>query len=215
MYSAIEKYDKKDSEEELLGNETIKKESKTFSNIKYNQTLVDNYSCTWAAAIGVISDVTKFALPLSFRKKVWNNQLETGAKEWFGDTINNWMKQAVKLFNKEFPELPYTLAYYRIDNIKNVVKLLRTLKVSSIQTWYTGALFDDAQEDGIINNPDNRDGAGHCIRIVKAWYDWKILKIKYCDNYEGRNKYNVIEVADFLANKDFFTGWYYIRKKFK
>tara|TARA_R110002051_G_C8621007_1_gene483342 strand:+ start:610 stop:744 length:135 start_codon:yes stop_codon:yes gene_type:complete len=44
------------------------------------------------------------------------------------------MKQAVKLFNKEFPELPYTLAYYRIDNIKNVVKLLRTLKVSSIQT---------------------------------------------------------------------------------
>tara|TARA_R110002051_G_C8621007_1_gene483341 strand:+ start:340 stop:480 length:141 start_codon:yes stop_codon:yes gene_type:complete len=46
MYSAIEKYDKKDSEEELLGNETIKKESKTFSNIKYNQTLVDNYSCT-------------------------------------------------------------------------------------------------------------------------------------------------------------------------
>ena len=204
-YAAIEKYDNRDWEEELLWNET--------KNIIYNQKLVDPYSCTWAGAEWTISDVTGYALPLSFRKKVWENQLKTGAKEWFGDTIQNWVKQAVNLFNEEFPELPYKLTYYRISNIKNQIKLLRTLKISSIVTWYSWNLRGDAEDNGVIDNIDNVDGSGHCIRIVKAWYEWKILKIKYCDNYEGVNKYNVIEVSNFLSNKDFFTWGYYIKKE--
>lgn len=215
MYSAIEKYDRRDFEEEIVWNNSKKKESKTFSNIKYNQKLVDDYSCTWAAAIGVISDVTGYALPLSFREQVWENQLNTWAKEGFGDTIQNGMKQAVKLFNEEFKELPYSLKYYRISNIKDIIKLLRVLKISSIQTWYTWNLRADAEDNWIIDNTNNPNGSGHCIRIVKAWYDGQTLKVKYCDNYEGINKYNVIQIDDFLANSNFFSGGYYIKKVYK
>lgn len=214
--SCIEHYDDRDYIEEAGALEApITSVVKTFSNVIQNQKLVDNYSCTWAAACGVIADVTGFAMSLSFREKVWDNQLKTGATEGYWDAISNWMKQAVKLFNKEFPELPYKLEYYRISDIRNPITLLRVLAISSIQTGYTGKLKADAQDNGIIDEVDNVDWGGHCIRIVKAWYEGLTLKIKYCDNYEGVNKYNVIEVADFLKNEDFFRGGYYVKKKFK
>jgi len=150
-------------------------------------------------------------LPLSFRKRVRERQLETWATAK-GDYLQNWMKQAVKLFNEESPELPYILKYYRISDLKNVRQLMSILNHSSIHTGYTGALYEDAQDNGVIDNPDNKDGYGHSIRIVKAWYEgWK-LSIKYCDNYEGVNDYSIIEVPDFTNNKDFFKWWYYIKK---
>ncbi len=211
MYSAIEQYDDRDFTEEIVWKE-MTYTAKTFSNIKYNQKLVDKYSCTWQAACGVISDVTGYALPLSFRKEVWNKQLESGAVEWKWDYISNWMKQAVKLFNEENPELPYTLKYYRITNIKNSKQLLAILNHSSIQTGYTGALKADAQDNWIIDNNDNVDWFGHAIRIVKATLEDNKLEIKYCDNYEGVNEYMIITIPDFKNNKDFFKWGYYIKK---
>ncbi len=209
MKSCIEKYDDRDYTEEAGALEApITSVVKTFSNIKQNQKLVDRYSCTWAAACGVIADVTGFAMSLSFRKQVWKNQLKTGAKKWFGDTLINWMKQAVKLFNKEFPELPYTLEYKRVVNTKNPIMLMRVLNISSIHTGFKGDLFGDSQDNGVIDNVDNPNGSWHAIRIVKAWFEGETLKVKYCDNYEGVNPFNVIEVADFVGNKDFFKGEY-------
>ena len=218
MNSAIEKYDDRDYMEMIVWNNDKftweENAAKTFSNIKYNQKLVDRYSCTWQAACGVISDVTWFALPLSFRKKVWENQLKTWAREKFGDSIINWVKQAVKLFNIENPELPYTLEYYRIRGIKKI-SMLHILNGSSILTWYKGSLLRDAQDNWIIDNIDNPDGWGHSIRIVKGWIEGNDIKMKYCDNYEGVHKYNIIRVNEFNKNKDFFTGGYYIKKRMK
>jgi hypothetical protein len=57
------------------------------------------------------------------------------------------MKQAVKLFNEENPELPFTLKYYRISDLKDSKQLLAILNHSSIQTGYTGALKEDAQDN--------------------------------------------------------------------
>lgn len=209
--------DIRDHIEEFIWNseEDFKLEVKFFSNIKYNQKLVDRYSCTSAAAIWVISDVTWFALPKSFREQVWENQLKTWAKKGFWDTIQNWMKQSVKLFNKEFPELPYFLEYKRLDDVRDVKKIFDVLKVSSISTWYRWSLRKDAEDNWVIDNPDNKDWAGHCIRIVKAWLEWTELCIKYVDNYEWENKYNVITVPDFKNNKDFYKGGYYLRKVYK
>lgn len=211
MNSAIEKYDSRDYIEEIAGKE-MTYTAKTFSNIKYNQLLVDKYSCTGQAACGVISDVTGYALPLSFRQKVWERQIETWAVEWRGDYLQNWMKQAVKLFNEENPELPYTLKYYRISDLKNSKQLLAILNHSSIQTGYTGALKADAQDNWIIDNNDNKDWYGHSIRFVKATLENNKLEIKYCDNYEGVNEYMIITVPDFKNNKDFFKWGYYIKK---
>ena len=210
MYSAIEKYDDRDFTEEIAGKE-LTLTAKTFSNIKYNQKLVDNYSCTGQAACWVISDVTNYALPLSFRKKVWERQLETWATSK-GDYLQNWMKQAVKLFNEENPELPYTLKYYRIDVLKNVKDLMSVLGHSSIQTGYGGSLKEDAQDNWIIDNNDHKDWYGHAIRIIKAWYEDETLSIKYCDNYEGVNKYTVITIPDFTNSTKWFTWGYYIKK---
>ena len=209
-YSSIEQYYDSDYTEEIAWKE-IAVSAKTFSNIKYNQKLVSNYSCTGQAACWVISDVTGYALPLSFRKDVWERQLETWAVEWKGDYLQNWMKQAVKLFNEENPELPFTLKYYRINDLKNYKQLLAILNHSSIQTGYTGALKEDAQDNWIIDNNDNVKWFGHAVRLIK-WTKESDLEIKYCDNYEGVNKYTVITIPDFLNNKDFFSGWYYIRK---
>ena len=210
MNSAIEKYYDTDYTEEIAGKE-MTYTAKTFSNIKYNQKLVDKYSCTGQAACWVISDVTGYALPLSFRQKVWERQIETWAVEWKGDYLQNWMKQAVKLFNEENPELPYMLKYYRINDLKNSKQLLAILSHSSIQTGYTGALKEDAQDNWIIDNNDNVKWFGHAVRLIK-WTKESDLEVKYCDNYEGVNKYTVITIPDFLNNKDFFSGWYYIRK---
>lgn len=213
MYSAIEKYDDRDYIEEFTWSSEWELFWKNFSNYKYNQKFVDPYSCTGQAADGCISDVINWPLPLSFRKDTWARQLKTWAIEWFWDTIQNWVKQSVKQFNEEYPELPFRLEYYRIKNIKNIHQLAYILNnFSSVITWYKGSLYSDAQDNGIIDNIDNPDGNGHCIRIVKIWEENKIPMIKYCDNYEGVNIYNIITVKDFLNNKDFFTGWYYIKK---
>lgn len=188
--------------------------AKCFSNIKYNQKLVDNYSCTGQAACWVISDVTGFMLPLSFRKKVWEKQLETGAIEWKWDYTQNGMKQAVKLFNEEFTEYPYKLEYYRNTNIKNKMVLdyiLSDVK-SSLLCSYGWSLYNDAQDNWVVNNTDNKDWFGHAVRIVKSYMeDWK-WKVVYCDNYEWVNKYTTIIVDDFKNNKDFRPAFYYIKK---
>tara|TARA_R110000850_G_scaffold140046_1_gene261338 strand:+ start:459 stop:602 length:144 start_codon:yes stop_codon:yes gene_type:complete len=47
------------------------------------------------------------------------------------------MVQAIKLFNEEFPELPYTFKIVRIRDLKNVEVLKAVLKESSIHTGYT------------------------------------------------------------------------------
>ncbi len=210
-YSAIEKYDSRDFIEEMAWKEWGKV-AKTFSNIKYNQKLVDSYSCTGQAACGAISDVTGYALPLSFRKKVWERQLETGAIPWRGDYLQNWVKQAVKLFNEENPELPYKLAYYRVEKVRNIDIMMNVLNESSVVTWYTASFKVDSQDNWIIDNIDNPDGGGHAIRIVKGTRKWKSLTVKYCDNYEGILKYNIIEIPSFEKNQDFFWGGYYIKK---
>lgn len=219
MYSAIEKYDKRDYIEEFWGIDTSQYEWEenavaTFSNIKYNQNLVDDYSCTWQAGCWVISDVTKYAVSLTNRQSVWNKQLLTWAKEWYWDSILNWVKQAVKDFNKDNPELPFTLEYFRIENIKSDA-LFEVLKQSSIITGYRGRLRSDAEDNWIIDNPDHDWENGHSIRLIKAWLEnWK-KKIKYCENYEWVYVYNIITVPDFDNNKDFFKWWYYIKKVFK
>ena len=202
---------------------------KCFSNIKYNQKLVNNYSCTGQAACWVISDATGLRqdvldptahnwtfLPLSFRKKVWERQLETGATEGFGDSLKNWMVQAIKLFNEEFPELPYTFKIVRIRDLKNVDVLKAVLKESSIHTGYTWKLLGDAQDNWVIDEPNNVDWGGHSIRIVKIFTEKdNSVTIKYCDNYEGAHKFNIITVPNFEDNKDFFSGGYYITKVLK
>jgi len=182
MYSAIEKYDVRDYKKEVAWNGSSymweKNAAKCFSNLKYNQKLVDRYSCTGQAACWVISDVTWFGLPLIFRKKVWENQLETWAKEGFWDNLQNGMKQAVKLFNEEYPELDYELEYNRIDDIRGD-EMLDVLELSSILTGYKGKLYWDAQDNWVIDNADNPDGWGHAIRFVKGWkvaWEWKTAK---------------------------------------
>ena len=216
MYSAIEKYDDRDYQEEFAWSTDWEIYWKCFSNIKYNQKLVDDFSCTWQASDWTISDVINWPLPLSFRKDTWARQLKTWAKEWFWDGVWNWVKQAVKQFNEENPELPYFLEYFRISNIKNAHQVAYILnKYSSIVTWYKWALYSDAQDNGIIDNIDNPDGNGHCIRIVKIWEESNVVKIKYCDNYEWVNKFNIITVDDFLNNKDFFSWGYYLKKIMK
>lgn len=199
---------------------------KCFSNKIYNQDFVDRYSCTSSAAIWCISDVTGLQeevddptainwtmLTLSFRKKAWQRQLETGAIPGRWDYVQNWVKQAVKLFNEEFPELDYYLAYYRIDDLKDFSKVISILNNgSSIVTGYTSSMYADAQDNGRIDNNDNKDGWGHCIRWVKAWVKKGVKYIKYCDNYQGKNPLNVIEVPNIEDNKDFFKWGYYIKK---
>ena len=214
--SAIEKYDNRDYKEELIWDiwnkyQWEKNAIWCFSNIKYNQLYVDRYSCTWQAACWVISDVTNFALPLSFRRTVWQNQLNTWAKEWMWDYVQNWMKQAVKLFNEEFKELPFKLEYFRIEDIRKD-EIFNVLKNSSILTWYRGSLFSDSQDNWVIDNTDNSWNWWHAIRIVKAWKEWDNIYVKYVDNYEWKNKYNVIKVLELNNNKDFFKWWYYIKK---
>lgn len=204
--------DKKDYQEEITWIES--NEAKCFSNIKYNQKLVDNYSCTGQAACWVISDVTGFMLPLSFRKKVWEKQLETWAVEGKWDYTQNGMKQAVKLFNEDFPEYPYKLEYYRNTNIKNkmVVDYILSNVWSSLLCSYGWSLYKDAQDNWVINNTDNKDWFGHAVRIVKSYVEKWVWKIKYCDNYEWVNEFTVIEVEDFLKNKDFRSAFYYIKQ---
>lgn len=219
VFSAIEKYDKRDYIEELSGEDVsfyLGEQNAVwcFSNIKYNQKLVDKYSCTWQAACGVISDVTWFALPLDFRKDVWAAQLLTTAKPWVWDYLQNWIKQAVKLFNEQFPELPYKLEYYRVDDVRSD-KILKILSTSSILTWYKWSLYSDAQDNWIIDNNDNKNWSWHAIRIVKAWKEWFNICVKYVDNYEWLNKFNVIEVPDLTNNKDFFKWGYYLKKVMK
>jgi len=223
MYSAIEKYDDRDYVEKVWKTES--KTAKCFSNIIYNQKLVDNYSCTGQAASWVISDATglkqavidKIAmngtiLPLSFRREVWENQLKTWAVEGFGDSVLNWIKQAVKLFNSNTPELNYYLEYFRIANIKDFNMLVNALSHSSVITGFKGSLYKDSQDNGIIDVDDNAGNNGHCIRIVKVWLnDEDETMIKYCDNYAGVNKMNVITV-NLTKNKDFFSGGYYLKK---
>lgn len=222
--SAIEWYDKRDYKEEIAWSDKL--EGKCFSNIIYNQKFVDPYSCTGQASCWAISDITwlkqevidKAAanwtiLPLSFRKRVWENQLKTWAVEWVGDTVLNWVKQAVKLFNEENPELSYKLAYYRISNIQDVNKLIEILEGwSSVITWYDGYLRGDAEDNWVIDNSSNKKGLWHCIRIVKAWKKDDIWNIKYCDNYSWVFRYNIITVNDFINNKNFFKGGYYLKK---
>lgn len=214
MYSAIEKYDDRDFIEEFAWSNEVN--WKCFSNIKYNQKLINNYSCTGQASAWCISDIINWPLPLSFRKSIWERQLKTWAIKGYWDTVLNWVKQAVKQFNEDNPELPYSLAYYRIRNIKNTTHLAYILnEYSSVITWFKGKLYEDSQDNWVIDNTDNPDGTGHCIRIVKVWEENKTALIKYCDNYEWVNKYNVITVKDFLNNKDFFSGWYYLKKVMK
>lgn len=200
-------YEDRDWQEELSGSSSLY--WKAFNGIIYNQKLVDRYSCTGQAACGVISDVTGAPLPLSFRKQVWENQIKTGAVNWRWDYAKNGIKQAVKLFNEEFPELPYKLGYYRIDNIRDYNKVAQILNWgSSILTGYKWSLYSDAQDNGVIDNNDNPNWGGHIIRIVKIDGD----EIKYVDNYEWVNKYNVITVKDLKNNRDFFRWGYYIKK---
>lgn len=212
MYSCIEQYDDRDYVEEFAWSNEWELYWKCFSNYKYNQKLVDPFSCTGQASNWAISDAINSVLPLSFRKETWERQKQTWAVEWFWDTVLNWVKQAVKQFNEENPELPFTLEFYRIKDIKNVYHLAFILNNhSSVVTWYKWNLRPDAEDNWVIDNIDNSGDNWHCIRIVKVW-DKQSPKIKYCDNYEWVVKYNVIEVKDFLNNKDFFTGWYYIKK---
>lgn len=213
--SAIEKYDHRDFQDnEFLAWKLWDKDVyKCFSNIKYNQKEVDNYSCTGQASCGVISDVTNIILPLSFREKVWKKQLETGAVPWVWDYFQNWMKQAVKLFNEEYwKHLDYELEYIKFKiTTHNIMKVLDSW--SSFFFWIKAQWFNDSQDNWIIDNPDNKDWWGHAIRWVK--YTKSIDELKYCDNYEWVNEYNIVTIPNFSKNKDLFEYGYYIRKNKK
>lgn len=210
-YSAIEKYDERD----YLAWDELKEKNKKTNRVKkihqYNQKLVDDYSCTTHAATWVISDFTGHKFSLSFIKAVFERQKKTTFKEWVWDYFSNWIKQAVKEYNA-IAQIEDQLEYARIplteENIKKVID-----SGSWAMCGYKWRLYQDAQDNWVIDNPDNPNGGGHCIRIVKYFYFKGVFHIKYVDNYEGVNHYNIITVPDIEKNKDFFKGLYYVRFK--
>lgn len=179
---------------------------------QYNQNLIDRYSCTTHASVWVISDFLWQKLSQDFIKKVLERQKKTWFRSWIWDKFSNWIKQAIKEHNAN-PDIENWLEYFRVklteENIKSVISGVW----SSIVAWYKGSLRADAEDNGIIDNIDNRDGYWHCIRIVKWFYEDNKFKIKYIDNYYWVVKHNIITVDDFLANKDFFKYWYFVKPK--
>lgn len=189
-------------------------DAKCFQWAMYNQKLVHDYSCTGQAACQTITNVTWIILPLCFRKKVWERQLETWATEKW-DYTQNWVKQSVRLFNEEFPELNYKLQYFRLKQAKtSSVRNFILEKGSSIVMTYKGSLGSDAQDNWIIDNPNNTWSGGHVVSIVRNYKEDTIMD-KYADNYEGVHKKNIIVVPDLDNNKNFYSAGYYIKKILK
>lgn len=209
--------DKRDFTEEIVAWSDDDFGAKVFDGYMYNQKLVDNYSCTGQAACQMITSFTWIVLPLSFRKKVWERQLQTGAKEGFGDYTQNGVKQAVKLFNeiveKEYPELGYKLEYFRTRIDDALIRDYILKEWSPIVLTYKWSLFSDAQDNGIIDNEDNVGNGGHVVTGVKIYKENDIVKDKYVDNYQGVNEKNIITVPNFDNNKDFYPTGYYLKKK--
>lgn len=210
IYWSIEKYDDRDYTEKLWSSWV--EERKFFSNIIYNQKLVDNYSCTWCASLWSITDITWFKFPLFIQQLIWDNQLKTWAKKGFWDTFLNWVKQATKIFNLIYsPVVWYKLEYLRATNL-NLETISEILKTSSIITWYYWVKQSDAQDNWVVDILDNNWTAWHCIRLVKLFKDDWIWNVKYCDNYDWVQTYNIITIKDFMNNKDFYKAWYYLKK---
>ena len=186
-------------------------DAKCFQWAMYNQKLVHNYSCTGQAACQTITNATWIILPLCFRKKVWERQLETWATEK-GDYTQNGVKQAVKLFNEEFPELEYKLQYFRTTMAKtSSVRNFILEKGSSIVMTFKGSLYADWQDNWIIDNPNNSGNGGHVISVVRNYKEETIMD-KYADNYQWVNEKNIIAVPELDNNKNFYQVWYYLKK---
>ncbi len=205
MYSAINKTDFRDYTLKLGNSENLV--WKCFKDIIYNQKEVSNYSCTTHAACGVFSDVTGLKLSEKTRNAIWKKQLDTGADSNIWDTFQNWMKQTIKVLNTIFDE---EYKYYREklteESIKSIIDFW-----SSIMTGYQWKLRADSQDNWIIDINDHEGNGGHCIRIVKYFYENNIFCIKYVDNYQGFYTFNVITYKDFMKNKDFFEYGYFIK----
>lgn len=207
--------DKNDYQEEIAWSESSDFGWKCFNGYIYNQKLVDNYSCTGQATCQMITSFTWIILPLSFRKKVWERQLKTWAVPGKWDYTQNWVKQAVKLFNEivdqEYPEYWKKLEYFR-TNIDNYLIRETILKNwSPIVLSYKGSLYSDSQDNGIIDNQDNKDWWGHVVTDVRILKENWVVKDKYCDNYNGVHEKNIITVPNFDDNKDFYSIGYYLK----
>lgn len=210
-----------DSRDFILGSdklETIDPEirewrSRYIIDHQYNQKLVDDYSCTTHASVWVLSDFLWQKLTINFIEKVFNRQKDTTFVPWVWDYFSNWIKQACKEWNAS-SNIENWIEYFRIELTEEKIKSIITGVWSSIVAWYTWSLRADAEDNGYIDNPDNKDWGGHCIRIWKWFYnDKNEFCIKYIDNYKGVVKYNIITIEEFNKNKDFYPYGYYIQPK--
>lgn len=187
--------------------------SRYLTSHQYNQKEIDPYSCTTHGAVWTLSDFLWQRLSKDFIQRVFNRQLETWFIKWVWDYFYNWIKQACKELNSS-RDIENWVEYFQVELTEENIKSVITWIWSSIVAGYKWALRADAEDNGKIDNPDNKNGGGHCVRIAKWFYNEKDqFCIKYIDNYYWVNKYNIITIEDFMKNKDFFKYGYYIKPK--
>lgn len=215
-YSAIDKVDSRDYTKTL--NKSTNSSWKVFKDIIYNQKEVSAYSCTTHWFFGMVSDITGLSFTKEVRLSAWNLQKKTGAVENEWDTFQNAIKQWTKVLQTIFWNKFY---YYRAKLTEDNIKSIIDNEKSSIMTGNRGWLWKDARDDGIINESVvHKEWGGHCVRIIKYFYeDWK-FKIKYCDNYlqwtEEINwkiqdtNHNIVTVPFDEYKKKFFEYGYFL-----
>lgn len=210
----------KESDFEYLGAElNVPKAKQTYwdNQIAYQQTEVNNYSCTVTGALGVLSDYFGYNSPLSERKDLWKEAVKKGAdpeRGWFTTSAVDLVRNYWNAKNPDKEVMSFRVSTASPD-FYDVLE-----KGYSLCLGFNGnaAYTADKNKDGILNSmPIGRYTYGHVVRMVKNKDDNNYTMI--VDNYPKTAKHNTYiitkELFEQMAEAKIFHiyGYFYVDKK--
>lgn len=173
-------------------------------------------SCTLFSAMGAISDLFNYEVPLSEAKEVDDRSYTHWRVKWSWWWVNMWVKEWADYWNEVHSDL-WKVAYYRIDltNTKLVNDILD--KWYTIMTNYRGnsKYSLDYLKDAVLNGTDFWAATyWHAVNIIKK--DWKIC-VKDSEKWRKTNNWkkdcNIYELEHLIKDiKPFSVNWYIYTK---
>lgn len=182
--------------------------------IIYDQTLCDNYACTWISIITAASNLTGFQLTDGQNKIGWEDFVSTGKfMPGQGAYVSDSAPHALAYFNK-VTGCNLTGSFRPFDE-ETIYEALSSGCAATMGLRCSPQLLADAQDNAVIDNPV-QGNIGHAVTLIKLNTMDDFL-FKWLDNYRGRvyegRPYNNICLLKLPDDAIIFQNWLYVIKK--